>query len=274
MLSTILPGFSLIAGVIAFEFKSPIKPNGGLCNQAKSNWKILWKYVRLPSFYKPLIFIFLVVIAPGITDAMFYFQTDVLGFTYTTFAYINVISALSSIIGIWLYRVFFQKTPLWKYLLLTTIVYSLVQASNLLLVFKKTYILDLSPQAFTFLNTFLYSTINELHIMPLMVLACYMCPKDVETTFYALVLAVINLGYLISYWTGGIFTIWLGISNTNFSNFWSLILISSIWPVLTLLYLLILPKENELGVKGLEQRTESMTKSVDSSKNKRSSSLV
>jgi len=51
--------------------------------------------------------------------------------------------------------------------------------------------------------------------MPLMVLACQMCPKQVETTFYALVLAVINLGYLISYWIGGLLTIWLGISSYN-----------------------------------------------------------
>ena len=87
----------------------------------------------MPSFYKPLIFIFLVVISPGITDAMFYFQTDVLMFDYDTYAYINLISALSSIFGIWLYRVLFQLTPLWKYLLCTTIVYSFIQASNLLI---------------------------------------------------------------------------------------------------------------------------------------------
>lgn len=84
-----------------------------------------------------------------------------------------------------------------------------------------------------------------------------MCPKDVETTFYALVLAVINAGYLISYWTGGLLTIWLGISSTDFSNFWILILISGVWPLVTLLYLVVLPKENELGVRGLHKEPES-----------------
>lgn len=111
--------------------------------------------------------------------------------------------------------------------------------------------MHLSPKDFTFVNTFLYGSVNELHLMPLMVMACFMCPKDVETTFYALVLAVINAGYLISYWTGGLFTIWLGISSTDFSKFWILITISSAWPLLTLLYLFFLPKENELGVKGM-----------------------
>ena len=51
--------------------------------------------------------------------------------------------------------------------------------------------------------------------MPLMVLACQMCPKQVEATFYALVLAIINLGYLISYWIGGFLTIWLNVGSSK-----------------------------------------------------------
>ena len=175
-----------------------------------------------------------------------------LGFDYNTFAYINLISSLSSIFGIWAYRVLFKKTSLCKYLLFTTIFYSAIQSSNLLISQQKTELVNLNPKDFTFVNSFLYGTVNELHLMPLMVMACYMCPKNVETTFYALVLAVINAGYLISYWMGGLFTIWLDISSTDFSKFWILILISSGWPLVTLLYLLILPKENALGVKGLE----------------------
>ena len=48
--------------------------------------------------------------------------------------------------------------------------------------------------------------------MPLMIIACQMCPKNIEATFYALVLAVINAGYLISYWLGGLMTIAWGIT--------------------------------------------------------------
>ena len=45
--------------------------------------------------------------------------------------------------------------------------------------------------------------------MPLMILAAKLCPKNVETTFYAFVLAVIDFGYLLSYWLGGLLTLWL-----------------------------------------------------------------
>lgn len=97
-----------------------------------------------------------------------------------------------------------------------------------------------------------------------MVLACQMCPKQVEATFYALVLAIINLGYLISYWIGGFLTIWLNVGSSksassseltaaNFKNFWVLIVISCAWPLCTLLYLFILPKESKLGLKSVEK---------------------
>lgn len=202
--------------------------------------------------FKPLIFIFLVVVAPGTTDAMFYFQTDVLGFTPDTLAMINVLSSIASLVGVWLYRLCFRSCSLWKYLVWTTVSFSLVQGSNLLLAAQKTDKVGMTPTQFAETNAFFYSMVNELHLMPLMVLACQMCPKQVETTFYALVLAVINFGYLISYWIGGLLTIWLQVGSDDFANLWVLIVISSVWPLLTLLYLIVLPKQSGLGLTSIQ----------------------
>lgn len=77
--------------------------------------------------------------------------------------------------------------------------------------------------------------------MPIMVLACKICPKNVEASFYAFVLAIINAGYLASYSMGGALTKFLGITATNFDNFWILILISSLFPVVTMLALFFVP---------------------------------
>jgi len=70
--------------------------------------------------------------------------------------------------------------------------------------------------------------------MPIMVLACEMCPIKVEATFYSFVLALINAGYLISYQFGGLLISWLNITATNFKNLSILIIISSIYPLLCL----------------------------------------
>ena len=61
-----------------------------------------------------MIFIFLVVVAPGITDAMFYYEANVLEFTSTNFGYLGVISCFASIIGVWVYRAFCTKLRRWN----------------------------------------------------------------------------------------------------------------------------------------------------------------
>ena len=77
-----------------------------------------------------------------------------------------------------------------------------------------------------------------------------MCPKHIEATFYALVLAVINAGYLISYWTGGLLAIAWGISGEvgSFGNLWKLIITSAFLPLASVFVLFWLPEESEIGV--------------------------
>ena len=95
------------------------------------------KYLRLPSMYKPMLFIFLVVVAPGVTDAMFYYESNVLDFTSVNFGVLGVVSCCASIVGVWAYRVFFTKAPLKWYFLGVTLVLSLSLLSNLLIVTAK-----------------------------------------------------------------------------------------------------------------------------------------
>ena len=137
-----------------------------------NNWMKLWRCIVLPSVYKPLLFIFLVVISPGITDAMFYFRSDVLGFDSDTFTILNVCSSIATIVGVWMYRVCFQRTSFRPYMVCITICFALVQGSNIILVKQKTESwLAMTPKEFSIGNQFVYGLVNELHIMPLMVLA-------------------------------------------------------------------------------------------------------
>ena len=81
-----------------------------------------------------------------------------------------------------------------------------------------------------------------------------MCPKNIEATFYALVLAVINAGYLISYWSGGLLTLMWGISGEvdSFDNLWKLIITASCLPLVSIFVLLWLPKQDRIGLNGVE----------------------
>ena len=95
--------------------------------------------------------------------------------------------------------------------------------------------------------------------MPLMMLACMMCPKGIEATFYALVLAVINAGYLISYWLGGALAYGLGITGDvgSFKNLPILVGVATSVPIISLIFLLILPKEGQVGMQHITDRCSS-----------------
>jgi hypothetical protein len=140
---------------------------------------------------------------------------------------------VANIIGVWSYRFFFKDVPFKKMIVITTVCFSLASLSKLMVTQQVTYDVGLSPIAFTYISQLFYTFVNELHLMPLMVLAAKMCPKQVEASFYAFVLAVINLGYLVSYQLGGILTYSLGITATNFKNLWILVILASVFPLLT-----------------------------------------
>lgn len=134
-MTSALPLLNIVAAFVSIESKIEVSP--GTCQQAKKNWLLAIKYLRLPSMYKPIIFIFMVVVAPGVTDAMFYYEANVLYFTPTNFGLLGVISTTSSIIGVWIYRMLFTKAPLAYYFLGITVVLSLSLMANLLIVTAK-----------------------------------------------------------------------------------------------------------------------------------------
>lgn len=89
--------------------------------------------MRLPFIYKPIIFIFIVVIAPGVDDAFFYFNSNVLNFTYDNFAVVNVIDSIGNILGVWTYRLAFTNFSFKYMLFISTICFSITQSSKLFL---------------------------------------------------------------------------------------------------------------------------------------------
>lgn len=73
----------MISGFIVYEQRrimSLLEINKK-CALAKKNWSKVKEFMKMPFIYKPIIFIFLVVIAPGVDDSMFYYESNVLVFT-------------------------------------------------------------------------------------------------------------------------------------------------------------------------------------------------
>ena len=104
-----------------------------LCSRAKKNWLKIWQFLKMPFIYKPMIFIFLVVLAPGVEDPFYYFNTNVLHFSNDDLSYINIMVSLATFVGIWTYRFYFRNVPFKRMIIYTTTGFALAQASRLIL---------------------------------------------------------------------------------------------------------------------------------------------
>jgi MFS family permease len=65
-------------------------------------------------------------------------------------------------------------------------------------------------------------------LMPILALACELCPKNLEGTVYSLFMSSLNLGGILSGLFGSLITSALHITSTNFDNLSYLIMISNI----------------------------------------------
>ena len=191
---------------------------------------MLKQYLRQGFIFKPILFIFLVILTPSIDSSMFAYQDRELNFSFQFYSYISIAVSLTNIFAVMFYRQFLQNIGLSKIITVTTLSMCLFKCLKLMIIFKLNTKIGISNEVFYMISECTYSFVNEIHLMPLMVMACRICPKKVEATVYEFILSIINLGYLISYQSGGWVSNWLNITNDNFDNLWILIVISAGFP--------------------------------------------
>ena len=73
------------------------------------------------------------------------------------------------------------------------------------------------------------------------------CPEGVEASLFAAMMSVFNGGMVISQIFGSVLTEQLGVTKTNFSNLWILVLICNLSSLLPLPFLFLVPEEDELN---------------------------
>jgi hypothetical protein len=93
---------------------------------------------------------------------------------------------------------------------------------------------------FSTISFFLIATSGELSMMPLLSLACTICPKRLEATVYSYFMSSINLGVTIGILFSSFLSVGLGITSTNFNELSLLLIISNLYnliPCIVLIYL-------------------------------------
>lgn len=186
----------------------------------------------------PIGYSFFLLSIPAYTNAFFYYSSDVLLFTPNDFGIISIVSTFVTLIAIWLYKKLLSKSSFKK---ITIILHCITVLSSFLfwlIVLRSNISLGISDLTSVTVATALFRSSNELTSMPILSLACYLCPKDLEGSVYAMFISAINFGEILSGFLGSLFTESFGIQTGSYENFALLILIINILEIVPVFVLI------------------------------------
>ena len=182
----------------------------------------------------PVAFVFLWQSTPSSDSAFFFFTTNDLGFQPEFLGRVRLITSIASLIGIWMFQRFLKSVPLRRVFLWSTLISAALGLTTLLLVTHANRALGISDQWFSLGDSLILTVMGQIAYMPVLVLAAQLCPAGVEATMFAILMSICNLAGILSHESGGLLTHWLGITETNFSHLWLLVLLTNFTTLLPL----------------------------------------
>ena len=202
-----------------------------------SNWHRVVQFVKKPVIFRPILFLLLFMITPTCSSAMFYFYTNELKFSPDFMGKLKFANSFASLSGVFIFNRYLKNVPFQKILFWSTIICVTLGSTQIILVNRWNTYLGIPDKLFSVGDSLIIQTFGEINYMPVLVLACRICPKNLEGTMYALLMSTINLGGMFSSQLGGALAYLLGVNENNFSNLWALILIANITMLLPLPFL-------------------------------------
>mmetsp|Transcript_28910 Transcript_28910/g.53379 ORF Transcript_28910/g.53379 Transcript_28910/m.53379 type:complete len:344 (-) Transcript_28910:160-1191(-) len=217
----------------------------------------LWDALRQPSLWQPMLFIFLWKATPTSDGAMLYFLTDDIGFGPEFLGRVSLVTAASSLFGVWLYNQYLRRVAIKDILLWTSIISAPLGLTQLLLITHYNRVLGIPDGAFVFGDDVVLSILGEIAFLPTLVLAARLCPPGVEAVLFATLMSLFNGASTLGTEIGAALTKVLGVTETDFSNLALLTIICNLSSLLPLVFIGMLD-----GV-GDESQEEMEAKQID-----------
>jgi hypothetical protein len=186
------------------------------------------QFIKKKEAYIPALIAILLFSTPSFGDPMFYYMTNFLHFSPTQLGVLSLVTSVGVIIAILSYRYYFKTMKFVNLVNSTTILYLIFSFMAYFLVKRWNIYLGISDFLFCNMGFFFLTILVELSMLPLLTLACMVCPKQLEATVYSYFMSAINTGAILSNLNSSFLTSWMGVSANNFDNFGNLIIISSL----------------------------------------------
>ena len=208
----------------------------------------LWSVGKRRAIWAPALFVFLWQATPNPGTAMFYFQTNELGFQPEFLGRVALARAVAALAGVFLYNAYLKKTPLKKMFFGSAVAGASLGLTQLVLVTGLNREWGIDDRLFSLGDSVLLTVLGEISSAGAGV-AARVCPPASATLFAAL-MSVFNAGGVVSGALGAALTSALGVTSENFDNLFWLVLVcnlSSLAPLAGLGWLDEAPEDDEPG---------------------------
>ena len=216
----------------------------------------LWAALRQPSIYKPILFIFLWQATPTSEGAMLYFLTDDIGFGPEFLGRVRLVTAASSLLGVWLYNQYLRRVAIKDVLLWTSLISVPLGLTQLILISHYNRELGIPDGVFVFGDDVVLSILGQIAFLPTLVLAAKLCPPGVEAVLFAVLMSIYNGASTVGTEVGAALTKILGVTENDFSNLALLTIICNVSSLFPLVFIGCLDGVGDESQEGMEGKSD------------------
>lgn len=185
----------------------------------------------------PTAFLFIWLSTPTEDSALFYFLTNDLGFEPEFLGRLRLVTSVAALVGLGLYQRFFREISFRRIFAWSILLSMVLGLLPLLLVTHANRALGIDDRWFSVGSDLVFTVAGQIAFMPVLVMAARLCPPGVEASLFALLMSVSNLARFLSQESGALLTHGLGVTETDFTNLWLLLLIANGTTLIPLLFL-------------------------------------
>ena len=245
----LITGFVIVPGSIALS-SSIERQQGCGWSTVQNKVRILRRTISQDNIRKPLIFIFCVAAMPSCGFAMMYFFQNGLLFTPMQFAIISASEHIAHLLGAVLFRLRLRKVSFRKIFYGGIALLVIMRLLQLVLICQWNHKLRISDIVFAVGEGVAYSIVAQIMTMPMCVLGARLCPGGIEASLYSTLMAVSNLGGLVSSYAGAALTEAFAITNNDFTNLWKLSLLCTGLSIVPVAFVHFLPNVSAANAGG------------------------
>ena len=186
-------------------------------------------------------FMFAFMALPSSATPLFYFMTDRLRFSAETIGRLQSVQCIAALGGILWYAKFGHRVGIRALMLYSTLALTPLSLLSLVAVKRWDIQMGFPDELFLATDQMAIEMIAEIQFMPLLVLAARLCPKGLESTLFAFLLAVGNIGLAVSSVLSAGLMAGFAVSGKDFTGLPALIVLTSVSNLFILPLLSLIP---------------------------------